>query len=239
MTMGVPVLVSMSRQRCAASTSVIEGVALNVQKEWSVPENHPINDNVGNAPGDESTKGADSPKSGDHGLPAKSRPGTSDPSAKKQGRPLSEENKQALVLGRQRSRWVDEYIKALEVYKWQNRGTQKPDPDEIKRQIAKLDEELPGTEGVKKVLALRERADLVAKLEAAEGADEFASLEARFISVVRQFSAERRVPYDVWRQIGVPFRTLAKAGMYPSRAKRGGVTGDSPEELEDWPEDQN
>lgn len=204
-----------------------------------MPKNDPINHNEWNAPGEDSTKGADSSKSGDPSLVAKPRPGASVPSAKKQGRPLTEENKQALNLGRQRSRWVDEYIKALEVYKWQNRGTQKPDPDDIKSQIAKLDEEMPGMEGVKKVLALKERADLVARLEAAEGADDFAKLEARFIAVVRQFSAERKIPYDIWRQIGVPFRTLAKAGMYPSRAKRGGVTGDSLDELEDWPEDQS
>ncbi len=138
---------------------------------------------------------------------------------KKQGRPLTAENKEALEMGRMRSRWVDEYLKALETHKWQGRGVSEQDAGKLKEELASLDKELASLDGVKRLFALQRRADLASRIALIEGTDNFTKLKERFISVAKEFSIERKITYQIWRDMGVPVRTLTQAGLYPPRGK--------------------
>lgn len=145
---------------------------------------------------------------------------------------MSEENKKAMALGRERSRWVDAYIKALETHKYKGRGAQRPDSDDLKKRISELTKVIASSTGVEKVLRIQEKADLEKQLNSFTEDERFRELEARFLSVIKQFSLDRGVSFDSWRIAGVPVRTLAKAGMYPPKKRRSRAAEYDPDEME-------
>lgn len=136
-------------------------------------------------------------------------------------RSIDEATKKAMALGRARSRVVDMYIKALETHKGRNPGQPKPDPNVVKADIKRLTDEIAAATGVAKLLLIQERADLDNQLKADAGEDEFKRLEEEFVTIAKQFSLDRKISYESWREIGVPVRTLNRAHMYPPNAKPG------------------
>lgn len=136
-------------------------------------------------------------------------------------RTIDEETKKAMAQGRERSRIVDLYLKALDEHKWLGRGpSQQLDPQELESEIARLEDEKSLARGSAKLFLIQEQNNLKAELNAQNTTGEYRRLEAKFISIVKQFSTERKISYDSWREMGVPVRTLNKAGMYPPRGSR-------------------
>jgi hypothetical protein len=125
-----------------------------------------------------------------------------------------------MAEGRERSRIVDAYIKALQSHKYRGRGVTPLDPEKLRSQIAKLNELIPNTTGMDRVARIQERIDLEKQLASLDKEKEFQALEARFLSVIKQISMDRKISYQAWREAGVTVRTLAKAGMYPPKPKR-------------------
>lgn len=136
------------------------------------------------------------------------------------GRPLGEENKKLMALGRERSRIVDAYIKALQNHKYRGRGITPLDPEKLKDRIAELDERIKKASGMDRVVLIQERLNCQNQLSSLDKEKEFQELEARFLSVIRQVSIDRKISYQAWREAGVTVRTLAKAGMYPPKKRR-------------------
>lgn len=131
-----------------------------------------------------------------------------------QKRKIDPETKKAMAEGRERSRVVDLYVKALETHKFHKRF-RTLDIKGIEDKIAQLDNEISRTAGVTKVLLTQSRRDLAKQLDTQGRAEEFEQLETTFISIAKQFSIERAISYETWRDIGVPVRILAKAVIYP------------------------
>ena len=134
-------------------------------------------------------------------------------------RRLTADAKRAMAEGRERSRTIDLYLKSLETHKYQRR-TVVVDRKDIEAKIKEIDAEITDAVGVNKLLLAQSRRDLENQLNSQSSADEFAHLEAAFISVAKQFSIEREISYETWRDLGVPMRTLAKAGIYPPSSRR-------------------
>ena len=147
-----------------------------------------------------------------------------DPQAQDMGRTkgkrrLTPDAKKAMAEGRERSRMIDLYLKSVETHKYQRRS-RLIDRKGLEAKIAEIDTELESAVGVTKLLLAQERRDLMKQLNNQSRADEFEQLEAAFISVAKQFSIEREISYETWRDLGVPMRTLAKAGIYPPSSRR-------------------
>ncbi len=135
-------------------------------------------------------------------------------------RKIDPETKKTMAEGRERSRVIDLYIKALETHKYRKRFRNKFDTEAMESKISQLDSEISRTVGVAKLLLIKTRGDLANQVGTQGRAEEFEHLEAAFISIAKQFSIDRGISYDNWREIGVPVRTLAKAGVYPPNARR-------------------
>ncbi len=136
-------------------------------------------------------------------------------------RTIDEATKKAMAQGRERSRIVDLYLKALDEHKWFGRGpSQQTDPHEIESELARLEDEKSLAQGSAKLFLIQEQNNLKAQLDALNSTGEYKRLEAKFISIAKQFSIDRKISYDSWREVGVPVRILNKAGMYPPRGSR-------------------
>ena len=139
---------------------------------------------------------------------------------KRTGRPLPEKNKRLMAEGRERSRIVDAYIKALQSHKYRGRGVTPPDPESLRNRIGELDDRIKKASGMDRVVLIQERLNCQNQLSSLDKEKEFQELEAKFLSVIRQVSIDRKISYQAWREAGVTVRTLAKAGMYPPKPSR-------------------
>ena len=66
---------------------------------------------------------------------------------------------------------------------------------------------------LKEVLLLQEQRDLEKELSAMADDVSLLTLEADFIRVAGDYSDSKGIDYAVWREVGVPAETLAKAGI--------------------------
>ena len=131
-------------------------------------------------------------------------------------RKLSTSHKRALAEGRTMSATVNRYLAAVTTPGRRGRPISQAT---LTHRLADARQRLKTEAGVNKVLAAQEVRDLQAKLaqSSTTNAVDVKSLEAAFVKVAKQFSANRRVTYGAWRDAGVPAEVLKRAGISRTR----------------------
>ena len=125
--------------------------------------------------------------------------------------PMSDEHKAALAEGRNQGRAVRRYLEALEAHK-PKRG-RKRTTESMQRRLARIDDELPNADPLKRLQLIQERLDLTAELEAADVKVDLTELEAEFVSAAADYSGRKGISYAAWRELGVDASVLKRAGI--------------------------
>ena len=111
---------------------------------------------------------------------------------------------------------VNRYLAVLNVPKQRGRKVSKAT---LINRLAEARVRAKTATGLDRVLAAQAVRDLsgkVADLDRGSAAD-LKSLEANFIKVAKQFSAQRGISYGAWRDAGVPAVVLKRAGVARTR----------------------
>jgi hypothetical protein len=124
---------------------------------------------------------------------------------------MSDEHKAALAEGRNQGRAVRNYLEALEAHK-PKRG-RKRTPESMKKQLARVEAEIPTADPLKRLQLIQQRIDLEQELASADTTVDLSSLEAGFVAAARPYGERKGISYDAWRELGVPATTLKAAGI--------------------------
>jgi len=124
-------------------------------------------------------------------------------------------HKEALARGREEGRVVRRYLEALEQRK--PRPGRRRSPEAVRRRLAVVTDRLADAEPLTRLHLLQERVDLRAELDRAEGGDDLADLEARFLKVARSYGERKAIGYAAWRAAGVDADVLDRAGISRDR----------------------
>ena len=126
-------------------------------------------------------------------------------------RPMSDEHRAALSLGRARSRAVRNYLEALESHR-PKRGRRRT-PEAMRERIDAIDNELGDANPMQRLRLTQERIDLVAKIEATETTVDISALEDEFVAVASAYGENNGISYAAWRAVGVSAAVLKRAGV--------------------------
>ena len=137
-------------------------------------------------------------------------PDHGDRRSSRKGVPVSPEHKEAIMRGKQLASIVKPYLVALEGKMPAGRRT---NTDTINRRIADVETKLADASAIQKLILTQKKLDLQAQLEQISGASQFEELERRFIEVAKEFSDNKNISPQAWREIGVPSRVLKAAGI--------------------------
>jgi len=64
------------------------------------------------------------------------------------------------------------------------------------------------------------------QLASADVDGDYRRSELAFIGVLKRYSTQRGIPYEVWRQMGVPARVLRRGGLRPSTGRANELMSD-------------
>ena len=116
---------------------------------------------------------------------------------------------------------VDSYLRELSTGKYHKRGTQAGQTS-IQIELTTVETKLASAVGVDRLILIARRRQLKQALVGQGDEKEFAKLETEFIKIANQFSKDRHISYESWREMGVPARVLSRADIYPTN--RGHTT---------------
>ena len=133
----------------------------------------------------------------------------------KKRKPMSEDHKEALSVGRNQGRTVRNYLEGLEAAR-PKRG-RKRTRESVARRIEAIEIELREAKALRKLELVQERLDLVQELENFDSAVDIDALETAFIEVGRAYAERRGISYAAFRELGVEANVLKRAGI--TRAK--------------------
>ena len=133
------------------------------------------------------------------------------PSSARKRSPMSDSHKKALAQGRDEGRAVRRYLEALEAHK-PKRG-RKRTPESIQRRLAVIEQKLPSSDPLSRVLLIQERMNLETELAASTHNVDLAALEAGFVKSARAYGDRKGITYAAWRAAGVDPGVLRKAGI--------------------------
>lgn len=133
------------------------------------------------------------------------------PKSSRNGKPMSDDHKAALALGREQGRMVRRYLEALEANK-PKRG-RKRTPDSIKKRLQAIDDKLSSTDSLTRLQMIQERMDLQAELATKSEAVDMTALEADFVNAADEYSRRKGISYAAWREMGVDAAVLKRAGV--------------------------
>lgn len=125
-------------------------------------------------------------------------------------RKLSPEHKDALALGRKRSKIVNDYLTVIDSDK-PKRG-RKRTQESINKRLAAIDAELVSSTMVKRLRLLTEAESLQKEQEKLVDNEKIKELEDQFVEVAKEFD-NGRIPYPAWRALGVSTEVLDRAGI--------------------------
>ena len=131
--------------------------------------------------------------------------------ARPKGSTLSAEHKTALSTGRKMASVVSSYLEALEANK-PKRG-RKRTRESVRNRLVAIETELASADPLRRLQLVQEQMDLNAELEAADGATDFAAIEAAFVKVAKTYSDNKGISYLAWRTVGVAPEVLKKANI--------------------------
>lgn len=137
-------------------------------------------------------------------------PDHGDGRSSRKGVPVSPEHKEAIMRGKYLASVVKPYLVALE---GKMPGGRKLNTDTLNRRIADVEAQLADASAIQKLVLTQKKLDLQAQLEQVSGASQFEELERKFIVVAKEFSENKNISPQAWREIGVPSRVLKAAGI--------------------------
>jgi hypothetical protein len=112
-------------------------------------------------------------------------------------RPMSDEHKRALAVGREEGRAIRSYLEAVEANR-PKRGRRRT-PDGIRRRLEQIERDLPYADPLTRVHLTQERIDLQSELDTGAEAFDLDALEEGFAKAVKGYSerkASRMRPGD-------------------------------------------
>lgn len=133
------------------------------------------------------------------------------PATKRANKPMSNEHKQALALGREQGRAVRRYLEALEAHK-PKRG-RKRTADSVQRRLAAIEKLLPGADPLTRLQLVQERMDLRQELAGMRTPVDLGGLEDEFVKVASGYGQRKGISYAAWREAGVEAAVLKRAGI--------------------------
>jgi hypothetical protein len=133
------------------------------------------------------------------------------PKAKRTKSPMSAQHKEALAVGREEGRAVRRYLEALEAHR-PKRG-RKRTADSIQKQLKSIEDKLPGSDSLQRVLLIQQRMDLLEELAGKEAVVDLTALEEAFVKAARSYGQRKGISYAAWREAGVDAAVLRRAGI--------------------------
>ena len=124
---------------------------------------------------------------------------------------MSDAHKAALAEGRDQGRKVRQYLEALETSR-PKRG-RKRTPDSIAARIAKIEDEIPEAEPLRRLQLAQERIDLQNELDTVGASIDLTALEQAFTEVAAAYGERKGISYTAWRDVGVAAAVLKAAGI--------------------------
>ena len=131
--------------------------------------------------------------------------------AKSTKKPMSDEHRAALAVGRARARAVRNYLEAVESHR-PKQGRRRT-PESMRERIAAIDSEMDAAKPLQRLHMTQEKLDLESKIEAAEAVVDISAFEDEFVAVAREYGAANKISYSAWRSTGVPAAVLNRAGI--------------------------
>ena len=124
---------------------------------------------------------------------------------------MSADHKAALAVGRNESRAVSSYLKALEANK-PKRG-RKRTAETVKSRLSKIDAEMRDADALSMLNLRRSGSISRTSWRPCTQKSDLRSLEADFVKAAKGYSQRKGITYGVWRQSGVAPEVLKKAGI--------------------------
>jgi hypothetical protein len=133
-------------------------------------------------------------------------------------RPMTAEHKEALARGREEGRAVRLYLEAIEEQK--PRPGRRRTSESISRRLGVVNDKLSGADALTRLHLLQEKTDLEAELARADGGDDMAELESKFLKVAKSYGDRKSIGYTAWRAAGVEADVLERAGIGRGKSTR-------------------
>lgn len=126
-------------------------------------------------------------------------------------RPMTEEHRAALAVGRARSKAVRNYLEALELHR--PKPGRRRTPESMRKRIAVIESELDAARPLQRLHLIQEKTNLESKIEAAGAVVDISTFEDEFAASAREYGEANGINYSTWRAIGVPAAVLKRAGI--------------------------
>ena len=126
-------------------------------------------------------------------------------------KPMSDEHRKALSVGRARARAVRNYLEALETAR--PKPGRRQTPETMRARITQIDSELDSATPMQRLHLIQKKMDLADKIAEAERTVDISSLEVEFVNVASAYGETNGISYACWRAVGVPAAVLNRAGV--------------------------
>ena len=126
-------------------------------------------------------------------------------------KPMSNDHKEALAVGRAEGRAVRAYLEGLESSR-PKRG-RKRTKESINSRLETLAAELEVADPLKRLQLAQEELDLTEELARMDQGVDLGDLESEFVKVAKSYAARKGISYAAFRQVGVPASVLKEAGI--------------------------
>lgn len=133
-------------------------------------------------------------------------------------RTISEDQKEALSLGREQSRAVKRYLEALASLK-PKRG-RKRSAESISRQLDTGVSKIESANALNRLRLLQEKVNLESVLPQLEATETLEEIGDEFVKVAAEYGKRKGISFHAWREVGVRADVLHKAGVFEARAPR-------------------
>lgn len=126
-------------------------------------------------------------------------------------RPMSDEHRAALAVGRARAKAVRKYLEAIQLHR--PKPGRRRTPETMRKRIDAIDAAIDAAKPLQRLHLTQEKADLESKITAAETVVDISTFEDEFVSVAREYGESNGISYTTWRSNGVPASVLKRAGI--------------------------
>lgn len=130
-------------------------------------------------------------------------------------KPMTQEHKDALAVGRRQGAIVKRYLEALELSR-PKRGRKRTEAS-VRNRLDQVNDAIENADAFKRLSLAQERIDLERELASMGQGIDMDSLESDFVTVAAAYGDSKGLTYAAWREAGVSSETLSKAGISRSR----------------------
>lgn len=136
----------------------------------------------------------------------------------KRKRGISNEQKEALSVGRDQGRIVKRYLEAIATSR-PKRG-RKRTTESIQKQLDVIDQKLREANPLSSLHLHQQKMDLEAELTQLHTGEGLKSLEIEFTKTAAEYGKRKGISYSAWREVGVTADVLKRAGITESRSSK-------------------